>query len=73
MLFLNVEPTVGSPLDEIIGEMFALRDKLGVVVQCTFNGVDICAYPHSTVESITQYYRRTLPKVWNDKYAEEQQ
>lgn len=57
MLLLRVEALPGEQVDKAINELLRLRDALGVLVLCSFNGVELVAYASSTASSLYTEYR----------------
>ena len=60
LLRLRVDGTCGDMVEDVALAMRTLADRIGVVVECPFNDVELVMYPNGSVDGLVEDYRHAI-------------
>lgn len=60
MLLINAEGLCGDDIVDVVSDMVALAERLGVVVRVDINGVDMLASPGDSVAALISEFQRRM-------------
>jgi hypothetical protein len=60
LLRLKVEGVCGDMIGDVALAMRTLADRIGVIVECPFNDVELVMYPNGSVDGLVEDYRHAI-------------
>jgi len=60
LLRLKVEGVCGDMIGDVALAMRTLADRIGVVVECPFNDVELVMHPNGSIDGLVEDYRHAI-------------
>ncbi len=64
MLLIKVNCLPGDFVEDVAREMWRLKERLGIEVECDFNGVSLCTRGVLTPEKMVERWKEEIKAKW---------